>query len=61
MGKEILKILEDDARITTRQIATMTGGSSAEVARFIKRAEEDRTILKYKTIINRVDFLKPMP
>ncbi len=52
MIKEILKILEDEARTTTKQISTMTGTPNAEVARLIKKAEEDRTILKYKTIIN---------
>ncbi len=52
MIKEILKILEDDGRTTTKQISTMTGTPTAEVARLIKKAEEDRTILKYKTIIN---------
>ena len=52
MIKEILKILENDARTTTKQISTMTGASSAEVARLIMQAEKDRTILKYKTIIN---------
>ena len=52
MMKEILRILEDDARTTTKQISTMTGTPTAEVARLIKKAEQDRTILKYKTIIN---------
>jgi DNA-binding Lrp family transcriptional regulator len=52
MLKDILKILEDDARITTKQIATMTGTSSAEVAKLIKQAEKDRIILKYKTVVN---------
>ena len=52
MLKEILKILEDDARITTKQIATMTGASAAEVAKLIKQAAENRIILKYKTVIN---------
>ena len=52
MIKEILRILESDARTTTKQIATMTGTPSAEVAKLIKQAEKDRTILKYKTIIN---------
>ena len=52
MIKEILKILENDARTTTRQISTMTGTPGAEVARLIKQAEKERTILKYKTIIN---------
>ena len=49
---EILKILENDARATPRQISTMTGTPVAEVTRVIKQAEKDRTILKYKTIIN---------
>ena len=52
MIKEILKILENNARATTKQIATMTGTSSTEVARLIKQAESARTILKYKTMIN---------
>lgn len=52
MLKEILKILENDARVTTRQISAMTGVPAAEVARAVKQAEADRTILKYKTIIN---------
>ena len=52
MIEEILKILESDARTTAKQIATMTGTTSAEVAKIIKQAEKDRTILKYKTIIN---------
>jgi len=52
MIKEILKILEDDARITTEQIATMTGIPETEVAQLIKKAEKDRSILKYKTVIN---------
>ena len=52
MIKEILKILENDARTTTKQIATMTGTPSAEVAKLIKQAEKGRTILRYKTIIN---------
>ncbi len=52
MKKEILKILEDDAQTTTKQISTMTGTPSAEVTRLIKQAEKDRIILKYKTVIN---------
>ena len=50
--KEILRILENDARTTTQQIATMTGIPDDEVARTIKQAEEKRIILKYKTVIN---------
>lgn len=52
MIKEILKILENDARTTVKQISTMTGIPEAEVTRLIKQAEKDRTILKYKTMIN---------
>ena len=50
--KEILRILERDARTTPEQIATMTGKSLAQVKKAIKKAEGDRTILKYKTVIN---------
>ncbi len=52
MIKEILKILENDSRSATKQIATMTGIPSAEVNKLIKQAEKDRIILKYKTVIN---------
>ena len=52
MLKDVLKVLENDARITTKQIATMTGAPTAEVTRIIKQAEKDRIILKYKTVIN---------
>jgi len=52
MLKEILKILENDARTTAKQISTMTGTPSDKVAKLIKQAEKDQTILKYKTIIN---------
>ena len=52
MLKDILKILENDARVTSRQISTMTGAPVAEVNRTIKQAEKDRVILKYKTVVN---------
>ncbi len=52
MLKDILKILEHDARTTPKQLAAMTGVPQAEVTRLIKQAQEDRTILKYKTIVN---------
>ena len=52
MNKEVLKVLEKDARATPEQIATMTGLPVAEVQKVIKKAEKDRVIVKYKTIIN---------
>jgi len=52
MLKDILKILENDARATPRQIADMTGTSQSEVTKLLKQAWQDRTILKYKAIVN---------
>ena len=52
MLKDILKILEKDARTTAKQIATMTGTTSDKVNKLIKKAEKEGTILKYKTIVN---------
>jgi DNA-binding Lrp family transcriptional regulator len=52
MLKDILKILEDDARVTVKQLATMTGLPAAEVTRLVRQAEKDRVIIKYKTVIN---------
>ena len=52
MIKEILKILENDAKITPAKIASMTGKPAADITKAIKKAEKDGTILKYKTVIN---------
>ncbi|MBI2836201.1 MAG: Lrp/AsnC family transcriptional regulator [Chloroflexi bacterium] len=52
MLKDILKILESDARTTAKQIATMTSTPEGEVAKQIAGAEKDHTIVKYKTIVN---------
>jgi len=50
--KEIFEILEQNARATPAQIATMVGKPVGEVQKIIKQAEEDGIILKYKAIIN---------
>jgi DNA-binding Lrp family transcriptional regulator len=52
MLKDILKILEKDARATPQQISDMTGIPQAEVNRVIQKAWDDHTILRYKAIIN---------
>jgi len=52
MLKDILKVLENDAHATTKQIATMTGLSATVVNKTIKQAEKDRIILKYKAVVN---------
>lgn len=49
---EIFEILEDNARATPDQIATMVDMPASKVRSIIKKAEEDKTILKYKTIVN---------
>lgn len=50
--KKILEIIEKDARMRADQIATMTGISEAEVKSIIEEAEKNRTIVRYKTMIN---------
>ena len=52
MLKDILKILENDCRTSPKQLADMTNSTVEEVSRLIKKAEEDRIILKYKSVIN---------
>ena len=50
--KEILEILEQNARATPAQIATMVNKPVNEVEKIIKEAEKDGIILKYKAIID---------
>jgi DNA-binding Lrp family transcriptional regulator len=52
MLKDILKVLENDAHTTAKQLATMTGSSVSVVNKTIKQAEKDRIILKYKAVVN---------
>ncbi|PIP68039.1 MAG: AsnC family transcriptional regulator [Candidatus Omnitrophica bacterium CG22_combo_CG10-13_8_21_14_all_43_16] len=55
--KEILEILEKDARTTPEEIAKMLKKSVAAVKSAIKKYEKEGVIVKYKTIIN-TDVLK---
>ena len=50
--KEIMEILESDARATPERISTMTGIPLAEVKKGISEAEKNHVIVKYKTMIN---------
>ena len=50
--KEIMEILENDARATPERISTMTGIPLAEVKKVISEAEKNHVIVKYKTMIN---------
>ena len=54
--KKILEALEKDARLTPEQLSTMTGTPVADVKKAIKKAEADRIILKYKTVIDWAKF-----
>jgi DNA-binding Lrp family transcriptional regulator len=50
--QDVLKIMEDDARQTPKQIAAMTGTTIDEVCRIIKQAEDDGSIIKYRTLVD---------
>lgn len=50
--KNILELLENNARLTNTQIAKKLGLSVNKVDDSIKKAEDDRTILKYTTIVD---------
>lgn len=50
--RNILEILEDDARISPDEIATLTGMTADEVSRKIDQLEKEKIIRKYKTIID---------
>ena len=52
MLKDILKLLEKDAKCNHKQIATITGLPEKEVSSAIRQAEKDQIILKYKAIVN---------
>ena len=51
--KEIIEILEKDARTTTDEMARMLGMKPAAVKNAVKKLEKDGVILKYKAIINK--------
>lgn len=49
---QILKILEDDARLTPAQIATMTDSDEVEIKKVIKDYEDEGVIVGYQTLID---------
>jgi len=57
MIKDILEILEKDARATSEDIAKMLKTTPKAVASAIRKLEKDGVILKYKAVINR-EFTK---
>ena len=50
--KDILAVLEQNAKATPEEISEMTGQTPAEVREIIAEAERDKTIVKYKTMVN---------
>ena len=50
--KDVLRVLEADARTTPEQIAVMTGRPLDEVAAIIKQAESDGILLGYRAQVN---------
>ena len=50
--RDILKILEQDARATPGRIAALTGHDESEVARQIEIWEKSGVIRRYKTVID---------
>ncbi len=52
LEKKILKLLEHDARLSCKTIATMLDIDEDTVRKLIARMEKDKTILGYNTIIN---------
>ncbi len=52
MKERILSYLEQNARMSHGDIATMLGISEAEVSEIVKECEADGTIMNYKTIID---------
>jgi DNA-binding Lrp family transcriptional regulator len=52
MNREVLQVLEKDARASSKQISTMTGLSVGQVRKTIEEAERDHIIVKYKTLVN---------
>jgi len=55
--KEILEILEKDARTTPEEIAKMLKKNAGVVKKAIKKYEKEGVIIKYKTVLN-TDILK---
>lgn len=49
---ELLELLANDARLSSQELAKLTGKSVDSVKKAVKKFEEDGVILKYKTVIN---------
>ncbi len=50
---DVLEILENNARISLKDLGKLTGKTEKEITRTIKDHEKKGVIVKYKTVINR--------
>jgi DNA-binding Lrp family transcriptional regulator len=50
--EEILRLLEEDSRISTERIATLTGKTEEEVTALIAEAEKRGIIRRFKTVVD---------
>jgi DNA-binding Lrp family transcriptional regulator len=50
--EEILQLLNEDARLTPTQIGERVGRPAAEIQEIIMKLEKDKTIRRYKTVID---------
>ena len=51
--KDILELLEQNARVSTADLAKLTGKSKKDIEKTIKTYEKKGIIVKYKTVINK--------
>ncbi|ADC64766.1 transcriptional regulator, AsnC family [Ferroglobus placidus DSM 10642] len=51
-AEEILRILEDNAKVSPKEIAEILDMKEEEVEEIIKKLEGEKVILKYKTLVN---------
>jgi len=49
---ELLKLLEDNSRLTDEQLALMLGKETGEIREMIEKYERERVVLGYKAIID---------
>lgn len=52
LSKEVLSLLETDSRLTPSRLAVMLGRTEKEIAGEIKRLEDEKIILGYRTLVN---------
>ena len=52
MKKNLLKLLEDDARLSTEQLATMLDSTKEDIEKELSELEKNGTILGYKAMID---------